>query len=162
MLTATSSLSLAPIITRYAWLKLLLGQIPSGIDSPWSLDKTPNLPADDIAAIFKIQSWLETAKTAINIASVPQWTEWITRRKMSTSLFLTVREARWIVKLYKINYDLSEREKANSHLLNPKQPIGDQRPLIEDPYRLWFAAKAYADYERLCALTKIAFDTTQL
>ena len=29
MLTAASSLRLAPIITRYAWLKLLLGQIPS-------------------------------------------------------------------------------------------------------------------------------------
>lgn len=61
------------------------------IDIPWTLDKTPNLTADAIAAIFKVQNWAE----AQNFESTYSNKGDIIRYGIS------VRQAYWIARLYK-------------------------------------------------------------
>ena len=59
---------------------------------------------------------------------------------------LLVREALWVSRLYNI-----------------KQYGGKERlPLLENIYSLWYAARAYADYERLCSFLNIDLDTSKL
>jgi len=133
----------------------------SGIDSPWHLGilKDYPLPAEDIAAIASVQVWLDGQKDKpySEPTSIKHWTEFWTNNQMTTSTFsLTIREALWVSKLYKVNYKITSPERAR------KFHIPESKPLLEFPYRLWYAAKTYADYQRLCELAGTPFDTTRL
>jgi len=133
----------------------------SPLDKPWHLDKTPDLSAEAIAAIFEVQLWLEKVKESYPTAGIKEWTEDFTNGEMTTTVYpLTMREALWISKLHKVNCYLTEPEMF--FLAKHKQPIRARRSLIENPSRLWEAAKTYADYERLCVLAKTDFDTSRL
>jgi hypothetical protein len=139
--------------------------------------------AEAIAAILEVQFWLEQVKDKSGVATggIKEWTENFTNSKMTTKVWpLTVREAHWIAKLYKVNYVLLEPERL--HFLihdrgiqpskNPnrqklyelftKAHVPLRRSLIENPSKLWEAAKTYADYQRLCELAGMIFDTSRL
>lgn len=136
-------------------------------EKPWHLglatETEYEISPEAIAAIFEVQKWLEEAKDNPNIATtgIKEWTENFTNGKMTTNIWpLTIREAGWISRLYKVNYPLTEPEKL--YLAIHKQPIVDYRPLVENTSRLWYAAKTYADYQRLCEIAKVDFDTSRL
>jgi len=122
---------------------------PSPLDKPWHLGLTLDryglnkdylLAAEDIAAIIEVQKWLEIAKDHPLLSSIPEWTDSITSGGMATTVWLlTIREALWISKLYK------------------------EKSLAGNTYRLWYAAKTYADYQRLCEISNTPpFDTIKL
>jgi hypothetical protein len=48
------------------------------------------------------------------------------------------------------------------HELFTKAHVPLRRSLIENPSKLWEAAKTYADYQRLCELAGMIFDTSRL
>jgi len=60
------------------------------------------MPAEAIAAIFKVYKWLDNPKNQAEIKSIIKWTELKTDKSMTTSHYLTVREAKWIARLYQI------------------------------------------------------------
>ncbi len=132
----------------------------TGIDLPWSLDKTPDFPAEAIAAIFKVQSWLERAKDN-PLVDIRGWNESYTDNTLATTVWpLTVEEANWISKLYKVEHRLTGPELL--YRKTHKLPLIVSCQLSESPYDLWQAAKAYTDYHRLCDMAGIDFDTTRL
>jgi hypothetical protein len=139
--------------------------------------------AEAIAAIIEVQFWLERVKDKPNIAtsSIAEWTESFTNGKMTTKIWpLTVREAHWIARLYKVRYILSEPERLyflihergvqppkntnrkKMYELFAKAGVPLRRSLIENPSKLWETAKTYADYQRLCELASMNFDTSRL
>lgn len=157
-------------------------------EAPWQLggwedNELSLFSAEAIAAIHEVQFWLERVKDkpTISTAGIKEWTEHFTNGKMTTTIWpLTNREAWWIAKLYKMNYILLEPERLY-FLINkrgkqpPRNPTHQKldelfakegvplrRALIENPSKLWETAKAYADYERLCELAGIDFDTSRL
>ena len=136
---------------------------PSPLENSWQLGQSLDLPSEAIAAIFEVQRLLEKERDnpGLATAGMKEWTEYYTDGKMTTTAWpLTIREALWISRLYKINYKLSEPEML--YLKIHKRPIPSHRPLSESPYQLWKAANAYADYERLCIIAGIDFNTSKL
>jgi hypothetical protein len=137
----------------------------SPLDEPWNLGTIEDYPllSADIAAIIEVQSWLELTKDDPGnpTSGVKQWTEYYSNNKMTTTIWpLTIRDALWLAKLYKVNYNLSDPEKLYLKLY--KRPIVARRTLLESLAMLWQVAKTYADYQRLCELAGTDFDTTKL
>ncbi len=133
----------------------------SPLEKPWSVSKTPDLSPEAIAVLFDIARWLEEAKDNPFLSTIPAWTEEVTGGIMSTSVWpLSVREARWVARLYMVMYPLSQPEILYRKV--KKLPALVCRQLKESHYRLWYAAKTYADYEQLCELSRTPFDTSRL
>ncbi|MFC1847668.1 hypothetical protein ACFLW5_02515 [Chloroflexota bacterium] len=64
-----------------------------GIDTPWSLGKTLDLPAEAVDAIFRVQKWAEKD----HIEQVYK----DTRQGIANRFGVTIRQAFWIARLYK-------------------------------------------------------------
>lgn len=127
--------------------------LPDKEDFPWSLGKTPELPADAIAMIFIVQKFVEGWHMTPKLVEFEEWTKLATGGRLSTNIWLlSVRDARWIARLFKI--EELELNKDDFDLFG--------HPLPEPMYNLWFIAKTYSDYERLCKIAAVEPDTSLL
>ena len=135
----------------------------SSLDKPWHLHETLDMPSDALSAIFTVKKWLENPKNKSEISSIASWTERLTNGTMATPNVLTIREAQWIARLYKIEPDQLSRPDSPHRLYQAiRSPRGEDYRLIANPNLLWYTAKAYADYERLCKIAEVDFNTSRL
>lgn len=128
---------------------------PNELDTAWHLHRTLDIPAEAISAIFKVQKLLDSPKIQHEIASIAQWTEMHTDGRLTTPTALTIREAQWIARLYMI-----EPAQLNPPSSTYLQDNGFS--LVSNIYLLWYTAKAYADYQRLCEIAEIDFNSSRL
>jgi len=130
-------------------------------DKPWHLQETLDMPAEAIAAVFAVKKWLANPKNQPEITSIGQWTKDVTNGQMATSNILTIREAQWIARLYRIEANQLSRPDSPYHLYKAIHKDNDFS-LVSNLYLLWYTAKTYADYERLCKIAGVDFDTSRL
>lgn len=135
--------------------------VNSDEEKPWHLHETLDMPAEAIAAVFAVKKWLANPKNQPEITSIGQWTKDVTNGQMATSNILTMREAQWIARLYRIEANQLSRPDSPYHVYKAIHKDNDFS-LVSNPYLLWYTAKAYADYERLCKIAGVDFDTSRL